>query len=239
MTRTTTKTLGTAFKEKSIFHKKLEEYGEVPYRYLVRCTNLKFPNGDIYLEYMSGSDLRRRMKDTSRPISIEMKLCWVEELASGVSFIASKGYAHGDLRLENVLVDDAEHVKLCDFGATVTIGEELQAFHVPFWDGDCDLASHESEQFALASCLYNIISGSEPYAELHSDQAIRLNKTIDLFRKSQYPEIDKLKLGVLEPLHLVSLKGWQRIYISIKTVREDIFANCSAIRESHPKMLLH
>jgi serine/threonine protein kinase len=98
-------------------------------------------------------------------------LLWIEDLARDVAFIASIGYVYGDLRLDNLLLDDMEHVKLCDFGATVRFGEDLQAFHVPFWDDDCDVASCKSEQFALASCLYNIITGSEPYAELDTNEA--------------------------------------------------------------------
>lgn len=211
------------------FHKVLQRYGNGPFFSLVKCVNFDFPDGIIYLEYFSGGDLARRIRDTSRPVSVGRKLLWIQELARGVAFISSIGYVHGDLRLDNLLLNESEHAKLCDFGATVRVGEDLKAFHVPFWNGDCDIASHESEQFALASCLYHIITGSEPYAELDSDEAKRVSKTINLFRESHYPQVDGSRLDVFAPLQSVLLKGWRRNYDSIEAMHKEIVTECSAI----------
>jgi len=79
------------------FHKKFQQYGDDSFACLVRCTNLEFPNDVIYLQYLLDGGLGRRIKDTSRPISVREKLLWMEDLARGVAFIATIGYVHGGL----------------------------------------------------------------------------------------------------------------------------------------------
>ena len=44
------------------------------------------------------------------------------EMASAVKFLHSKGIAHRDLKLENVLLDESCHVKLIDFGFSTWLG---------------------------------------------------------------------------------------------------------------------
>ena len=91
-----------------------------------------------------------------------MRQLWLEKI----------GYAHGGLRLDNILIDVNKDIKIADFDATVEIGSELLAGALPWAkedaQGNCPQAGPETEQFSLGSCMFNIRYGHPPYAELES-----------------------------------------------------------------------
>ncbi|TMW63808.1 hypothetical protein Poli38472_002749 [Pythium oligandrum] len=63
--------------------------------------------GELY-ELVSGSESGKLDAATTRK--------YVTEIARGVQFMHSNGYAHRDLSLENVLVTEDDVCKVCDFG---------------------------------------------------------------------------------------------------------------------------
>lgn len=91
-----------------------------------------------------------------------MRQLWLEKI----------GYAHGDLRLDDIPIDVNKDVKIADFDATVEICSELLAGTLPWAkedaQGNCPQAGPETEQFSLGSCMFNIRYGRAPYAELES-----------------------------------------------------------------------
>ena len=214
------------FEREIEFFKSLQKYGKNPHHpHLVNCTDLTFTNG-IRLEFLSGGNLETRLSETSQ-IALTEKVRWLEGLSAAVNFITSIGFAHGDLRPANVLLDHSGNVKLCDFGATVKIGGEKYALHVPFWDGDSEVADHKSEQFALASCLFTIIVEAEPYAEI--EETNRVNETIDLFRKYKFPRTNG-RLGLFHLFHPIISKSWHRKYESMTAMHGDILNACYTTR---------
>ncbi|GBG24793.1 Protein kinase, putative [Hondaea fermentalgiana] len=60
-----------------------------------------------------------------RPSAVAL-LQWSQELASGLSFLHSKGMIHFDIKPENVLLDEAWNVKICDFGVTRSMTSVLR-----------------------------------------------------------------------------------------------------------------
>lgn len=100
---------------------------------------LRFDNGN-FLEYMSGFFLSERLQrhQTRDPKSARVLLVqsleqlllrktWMKALVEGIAWLESLGLAHGDLRPENVLVDDQDRVKIGDFDCTNSIGSEFEA----------------------------------------------------------------------------------------------------------------
>ncbi|KAJ0390787.1 hypothetical protein P43SY_011086 [Pythium insidiosum] len=63
--------------------------------------------GELY-EIVSGADDGKLEVSTTRD--------YLTQIASGVHFMHSNGFAHRDLSLENVLVTDDNTCKVCDFG---------------------------------------------------------------------------------------------------------------------------
>ena len=110
-------------------------------------------------------------------VGLERQCQWIQELVSAMEWLESLGYAHGDMRPANVLLDAAETIKVGDFDSTVKIGEPLLVTPVPFCkltdDYEAPLASAISEQYAIGSCIYNIRTGHQPFYELDGPAMVR------------------------------------------------------------------
>lgn len=128
---------------------------------------LAIPEG-IFLERLATTlEFRNRNRD-KEPVTEGTVMRWVKQLVSAEVYLEGLGYVHGDLRPANILLTDEDHVKLCDFDATVRPGERLRAA-TPGFSQVSDLqtfrpciASSGSEQLAIGSCIFAIATGTEP-----------------------------------------------------------------------------
>ena len=50
---------------------------------------------------------------------------WMREFCSGIAWLESKQYAHGDIRPQNLLLDSKDHLKLTDFDSAGKYGSDL------------------------------------------------------------------------------------------------------------------
>lgn len=69
----------------------------------------------IVLEYATRGDVFELVKKFGS-LPKKMALHYFKELASGLEYIHSHGIAHFDLSLENLLIDNDDKLKICDFG---------------------------------------------------------------------------------------------------------------------------
>ncbi|KAF0697541.1 Aste57867_11784 [Aphanomyces stellatus] len=59
---------------------------------------------------------------------------YLQQIAHGLAFMHQRGFAHRDVSLENVLVDDADNCHLCDFGlATPLSSRPTQSVGKPYY----------------------------------------------------------------------------------------------------------
>jgi len=155
-----------------------------PYPELV-TSFLRFDDGN-FLEYMPGFSLSERLQrhqirdlKSTRVLSIQsleplpLRKTWMKALAEGTAWLESLGLAHGDLKPENVLVDELDRVKIGDFDCTNMIGSEFEACIPPYGrllgneagsnEGTAGKHGARTEQFALGSLFYYINYGVEVY----------------------------------------------------------------------------
>lgn len=93
--------------------------------------------------------------------TLSQQLC---EIANAVAYLHEKGVIHGDLRGDNVLIDEKIHCLLCDFGlakmetsntATALKGVGAYRWESPeLWDEDPK--SFSSDVYALAMTIVEV-----------------------------------------------------------------------------------
>lgn len=91
---------------------------------------------------------------------------------SAISYMHSKGLLHGDIKDENILIDENGRVKLIDFGsASFFTGQKYTRFlgTIPFASpeilrGDQSYDGPSAEVWALGCCLYTMLTGQIPFS---------------------------------------------------------------------------
>ncbi len=140
------------------------------------------PDGSPYLvmEYLQGETLAERLRDLSRPLSLQqvVHICW--QLSSILSATHAKGIVHRDLKPENVmlvcdpLVSIGLRVKLLDFGIarfetpTETLTTEQGMLGTPMYmspeqcrgTGSVGTAS---DVYSFGVLLYRLLAGHPPF----------------------------------------------------------------------------
>ena len=86
----------------------------------------------------------------------------------------SKSVIHNDLCTRNILLTSSMDIKICDFGFSTLIGEEIL--------GGCEFKCNRGvssvgscildDLFALSLLFYDILTGKKPYWDLEEDERI-------------------------------------------------------------------
>ncbi|MEW8552664.1 MAG: protein kinase [Candidatus Thiodiazotropha sp.] len=83
----------------------------------------------MWMEFVDGDSLLVRLgeEETPRPVSLEDTLNWLRNIAEGLAYlhIQDPPKVHGDLKLDNVLLDRESGARLVDFGQTRAIEEQF------------------------------------------------------------------------------------------------------------------
>lgn len=142
--------------------------------------------GAIFMERMAGT-LHDRIKEPLHgrpPPPDEHERRWILQLSSAVAWLETLGLAHGDLRPRNVLLTADDDIRLADFDVTRRFGEEVYTVCAPFGKytpgREFPIAGPDTEQFALASCIYNIRFGKEPLAEIDGPEMVKMLRRFEL-----------------------------------------------------------
>ncbi len=108
------------------------------------------------------------------------------QLVGAVSYVHSKSCVHRDLKLENILLDKNENVKLCDFGFTSEY--EGKSSYLQTWCGTVCYSAPEmlkGEKYAgekvdvwsLGVILYALLCGELPFdEELETETKVKIFK---------------------------------------------------------------
>jgi Leucine-rich repeat (LRR) protein len=84
-----------------------------------------FPNLCIVTEYLSNGSLYDALhrKHAAERITLTQQFQWLGETANGMAYLHDQGLMHRDLKSPNVLLDDVNRAKLCDFGLARMVGD--------------------------------------------------------------------------------------------------------------------
>lgn len=91
----------------------------------------------------------------------QLRYRWIRQLLSAVVKLEELDYAHGDLTVQNIGIDDNDCLKLFDFGnATSKMDDNFQN-------------TLKKDHFGLATCLYFLLSGVDPMANAKDWSEVR------------------------------------------------------------------
>eukprot|EP00730_Choanoeca_flexa_P007197 TRINITY_DN12295_c0_g2_i3.p1 TRINITY_DN12295_c0_g2~~TRINITY_DN12295_c0_g2_i3.p1 ORF type:complete len:929 (+),score=195.71 TRINITY_DN12295_c0_g2_i3:388-2787(+) len=151
------------------------------------------PQLKLIMECMEGT-LKDLLRDASIDLDLDVKLSFIRDTASGMSFIHAQRPAliHGDLKPSNLLVDSNLRIKISDFGLTSHLSQQgagSLAFMAPeLLNGGW--TSPETDAYAFAIVMAEVISRRPAYNDMHLDQ---LKETVgDIFHQPPVrPIIDR------------------------------------------------
>ena len=131
----------------------------------------------LVMEYLEGEDLDQRLRRVG-PFALPAAAALVKQVASALAATHGKGIVHRDLKPANVFlvaVDDADFVKVVDFGiskvrtATTKLTAAAVVMGTPNYmapeqaTGRVDEIDHRTDQWALGCIAYELLAGRPPF----------------------------------------------------------------------------
>ena len=106
-----------------------------------------------------------------KKLTESMAKCIFKDLIDGLNYCHSKGVLHRDIKLDNILLNAAGHIKICDFGVSKLVKEgERMTVHcgTPAYIAPEILRNKGYEGFAVdvwsvGVVLYAMIYGTVPF----------------------------------------------------------------------------
>lgn len=77
----------------------------------------------IVTEFVPGGDLRHLLKDEIKDVSWKLRIKMALDTATAMTYLHSKNVVHRDLKSHNLLVDENNRIKICDFGFSRKVGD--------------------------------------------------------------------------------------------------------------------
>jgi tRNA A-37 threonylcarbamoyl transferase component Bud32 len=162
----------------------------------------------IVMEYVPGSSLKQRIERTGAlPLADVVRL--TDGIATGLAFAHSRGIIHADLKPSNILLDQNDQPKICDFGIARTPAEDSDspqlfatALYVAPERVEGRPASVASDVYGLGLVLYEMLVGKPPFtsgnaAVLLRDHVVRQPVPPSHLRPSLPKDVDTIVLKAL------------------------------------------
>ncbi|XP_015846425.3 putative sperm motility kinase W [Peromyscus maniculatus bairdii] len=126
----------------------------------------------LIMEYVSGKDLEYFLRERDFLEENEVRPIF-QQVVSGVHFLHQKRIAHRDIKLENILIDRAGNVKLCDFGMARQLaeGQMLEEFCGTLVYLAPEILARKpydglaGDMWSLGVLLFVLVTGQFPYRE--------------------------------------------------------------------------
>jgi|GEM_PF-839374 len=124
----------------------------------------------IVMEYIEGRSLKELASEGK--LSIDRIVSIILQMAEGLNAAHLAGIVHGDIKSENILIDDSGMVKITDFGLARFREHrdrrepESISGTIPYMSPEQtqgDRADHKSDIFSLGVIAYELISGQLPF----------------------------------------------------------------------------
>lgn len=138
----------------------------------------------VAMRFLPGGALSDHRKKSStgdwQPVPASQLHFWLPSIADALDFMHSRGVLHRDVKPANIFVDGFHNAFLGDFGIAKVVGDEpglekgqtLTATHLAIGTPEYmapellspkAVADGRADQYALAICVYELLSGRRPF----------------------------------------------------------------------------
>ena len=178
----------------------------------------------IIMENISGGDLLKYIKKRNK-LNEKLTKFIFKKIINGIKYLHCSGIIHRDIKLDNILLDINNNIKICDFGVSKIISNENEilyekcgtpAFIAPEIlnnDNNNNLNENGYKGFPVdiwssGVVLYSMLSGSVPF------KANNLQELESKIKKGNFKEIPNLSSECQDILHrLLKVNVNERIKI--------------------------
>ena len=107
--------------------------------------------------------------DFINKITFKQLILWIKQISSGIDYIHSNDIVHSDIKMENILIDDKENIKITDFGLSMklniinTIRSGTSQYFSPEMLNNNWKATKYIDYWALGILIYDFINSKTPF----------------------------------------------------------------------------
>lgn len=146
------------------------------------CHMIEYCENGSFISYMRNQD--------ALPENITSY--YAEQLISALHFIHLKGYAHLDIKLDNILLDNYFNIRISDFGSALKVDDQpfasvrrgttkYMAPEVRNLEGDESYDVYKADMYSLGICLFLMLFKRFP---IHLEEEA-YPATLDLFKEDE------------------------------------------------------
>ncbi len=162
----------------------------------------------IVMEHVAGTSLKQRI-ERAGALPLADAIRFTDGIATGLAFAHSRGIIHADLKPSNIMLDDQDQPKICDFGIARTPQEDADspqlfatALYIAPERVEGRPASIATDVYGLGLILYEMLVGKPPFtsgnaAVLLRDHVVRPPVPPSHLRASLPKEVDTVVLKAL------------------------------------------
>lgn len=134
-------------------------------------TELNGPAAYCVMELMEVGSLKQYTEAAKTP-PVEKAVRWMEEIAAALCYTHSKGIIHCDIKPSNLMLDEAGHIRVLDFGQARLFSESLGDMESLFFMAPEQAVLHKKgapsqpdvrwDIFSLGATMYALLTGKTP-----------------------------------------------------------------------------
>jgi len=182
--------------------------------------------GSIFEYYPHGS-LRNYYGSLPALPALNDRLRWCQQAVEGIAYVHSNNILHNDISARNILLASDFTIKLCDFGNSIVLDEEMVRARLETEEGTVETAETRYNRarvvegrkpcvaddiFAIGSLLFEILTGKVPYHDLDSTEVE------NRYENGSFPDIE----GIIPACAMIIEHCWRNQYKSIREIEDDI-----------------